>query len=119
MRMGCAGCSCVTEQQRVSSCARTDCCCCHLPLADGVGVPGRPSWSTHRQALAVVGHRPHLRASLRIALVVGSVLFAINQLDVVLHGDATTVTWLKGAVTYVVPFVVSNLGILAATRSRP
>jgi hypothetical protein len=58
----------------------------------------------------------HLRSTLTIALVVGSILFAVNQLDVVLNGDATAVTWIKIAVTYVVPFAVSNLGILTATR---
>jgi hypothetical protein len=45
------------------------------------------------------------------------VLFLINQLDVVLRGDATTVVWLKSALTYLVPFVVSNLGVLVATRA--
>jgi hypothetical protein len=46
------------------------------------------------------------------------VLFAINHLDVVLAGRASTVTWVKSGVTYVVPFVVSNLGVLTATRRR-
>lgn len=32
--------------------------------------------------------------------------------------DATTSTWVKAAITYVVPFCVSNLGILTATRSQ-
>lgn len=77
----------------------------------------RPSWSTLRQALTVVAYRPHLRASIPIALAVGTVLFAINQLDVVIGGHATAVTWVKSVVTYLVPFIVSNLGILAATRS--
>lgn len=53
-----------------------------------------------------------------IALVVGTLLFCINQLDVVIRGDATTVVWLKTALTYVVPFVVSNLGVLTGTRRR-
>ena len=66
----------------------------------------------------MVARREHLRATTRIALVVGTVLFAINQLDVVLAGDATTATWLKSALTYGVPFVVSNLGILTGTRRR-
>jgi hypothetical protein len=35
---------------------------------------------------------------------------------VVLRGDATTAVWIKSAVTYVVPFVVSNLGVLVASR---
>ncbi|MCA1680517.1 MAG: nitrate/nitrite transporter NrtS [Actinobacteria bacterium] len=48
-----------------------------------------------------------------IALVVGVVLTAINQLDVILAGDATAATWLKSALNFVVPFVVSNLGLLS------
>ena len=78
-----------------------------------------PTWSTWRGAVRVVLHRPHLRTTVRIALVVGTVLFAINQLDVVLRGDATAATWVKGLVTYAVPFVVANLGVLTASRQRP
>ena len=66
-----------------------------------------------------MAYRPHLRRTIRIALVVGSVLFAINQLDVVLRGDATAFVWFKIGLTYVVPFCVSNAGILIATRTRP
>jgi hypothetical protein len=77
------------------------------------------TWTTWREAWSLVGRRSHLRSTIRIALVVGTVLFAINQLDVVLSGDATRATWVKSAVTYLVPFVVSNLGILTATRRRP
>lgn len=78
-----------------------------------------PTWSTWREAGPVVLWRPHLRTTIRIALVVGTVLFAINHLDVVLDGRATTATWVKGAMTYVVPFVVSNLGVLTAARRDP
>ena len=78
-----------------------------------------PTWDRWREALGVIGYRPHLRKTLRIALVVGTVLFCINQLDVVLRGNATTVTWIKGAITYLVPFVVSNLGVLVASRRTP
>jgi hypothetical protein len=53
---------------------------------------------------------------LRIALIVGTILFSINQLDVVLAGRATLGVWLKGGLTYLVPFCVSNWGILVATR---
>ena len=78
-----------------------------------------PTWAGWREALGVIAYRPHLRKTLRIALVVGTVLFCINQLDVVLRGDATMVTWIKGAITYLVPFVVSNLGVLVASRRAP
>ena len=67
----------------------------------------------------MVFNRSHLRKTGAIALVVGTVLFCINQLDVVLRGDATAVVWIKSAVTYVVPFVVANLGVLVASRSDP
>jgi hypothetical protein len=80
---------------------------------------GRPellTWATWREAVGVVCYRPHLRKTAAIALVVGTVLFCINQLDVVLRGDATAVVWVKSAVTYLVPFIVSNSGVLVASR---
>jgi len=43
----------------------------------------------------VVAYRPHLRNTLVIALVVGTILFCINQLDVVLRGDANVGVWIK------------------------
>ena len=78
-----------------------------------------PTWSTWPEAVRVVLHPPHLRKTVTIALVVGSVLFCINQLDVVLRGDATTAVWIKSAVTYLVPFCVSNAGVLVASRAGP
>jgi len=65
-----------------------------------------------------VCYRPHLRKTAIIALVVGTVLFCINQLDVVVRGDATTVVWIKAAITYLVPFAVSNAGVLVASRGN-
>ena len=79
---------------------------------------GLPTWSTWREALAVVRYPPHLRRTITIALIVGTILFTINQLDVVLRGDATAVVWIKSALTYLVPFTVSNAGVLVATRRR-
>ena len=60
--------------------------------------------------------REHLRRTLITAAIVGTALFAINQLDVVLGGRATPATWVKGGVTYLVPFIVANVGVLIATR---
>lgn len=62
--------------------------------------------------------RPHLRRTIRLTCVIGTVLFVINQLDVVLAGRATTATWLKTALTYVVPFVVANYGVLVGSRGN-
>jgi hypothetical protein len=61
--------------------------------------------------------RPHLPRTAAVALVVGTVLCAIHQLDVLLAGRATGITWLKIALTYLVPFLVANYGILVASRS--
>lgn len=69
---------------------------------------GPTTWPTRGDALAIVRARPHLTQSVTTTLIVGTVLFAINQLDVVLSGHATSVTWLKVAVTYTVPFYVTN-----------
>lgn len=62
--------------------------------------------------------RPHLSRTMRIACVVGTVLFAINQLNVVLAGHATSGTWLKVALTYLTPFVVANYGVLMGSRGN-
>jgi len=63
--------------------------------------------------------RPYnLRTTVAVALLVGTVLFAINQLDVVVAGHADGGTVAKIALTYLVPFAVSNYGIAHATRHR-
>lgn len=45
------------------------------------------------------------------------ILTLINQADVILGGEATAVTWAKAAGNFVVPFIVSNLGLLAGKRA--
>ena len=75
-----------------------------------------PTWSVWREAVAVVRHPANLRSTVSVALLIGTVLFCINQLDVVLRGEATAVVWIKSAVTYVVPFAVSNAGVLIGSR---
>jgi hypothetical protein len=69
---------------------------------------------TVANALAYCRRPEHLRRTVKIALVVGVILTAINQLDVILGGAATTGTWIKCGLNFVVPFVVSNLGLLRA-----
>ena len=60
----------------------------------------------------------NLRRTVAVALLVGTVLFAINQLDTVIGGRATPVTWLKIALTYLVPFCVANYGLLVGVRGE-
>jgi hypothetical protein len=74
---------------------------------------------TLNDALRICFRREHLRRTIAIALVVGTILTLINQLDVIIRGDADALTWVKGGLNYCVPFVVSNLGLLAGKRAEP
>jgi len=86
--------------------------------ADVQSAVGPPTWSSVGDIPRVVFSRRSLIRTIGVALVVGTVLFAVNQLDVVLSGKATTGTWIKAATTYLVPFCVANYGVLTATH-RP
>ena len=66
-----------------------------------------------REAVAYCLRRTHLRRTTRIAFVVGLLLTAINQGAVILGGDASTLTWVRIAANFLIPFVVSNLGLLS------
>lgn len=56
----------------------------------------------------------NLRATVRIAVVVGVVLTAINEGDTLASGHATWGLAAKIPLNFIVPFIVSNLGLLAA-----
>jgi hypothetical protein len=71
-----------------------------------------------RDALRICLRPEHLRRTLTIAVVVGTVLTAINQADVIARGDATSTTVVKAMLNYLVPFIVSNLGLLVGTRDE-
>jgi fatty-acid desaturase len=75
-------------------------------------------WRGWRQAVRVVVWPVHLKRTAATAVLVGTVLFAINQLNVVIDGHADAGVWLKTGVTYLVPFAVSNVGILIGTHRR-
>ena len=49
-------------------------------------------------------------------MVVGTVFFTMNQLGVIVDGHATPVVWFKALLTYLTPLLVSNFGLLSATR---
>lgn len=63
-------------------------------------------------------YAPIVRRALRVALLVGTVLFFINQSDVVLRGELTLLVVAKICLTYLVPFSVSTYSALAANRLR-
>jgi hypothetical protein len=74
------------------------------------------TWRRWRDAPRVCVSARSLCRTLAVALVVGTALFAINQLDLVLSGRATGRVWLKAALTYLVLFLVANYGLLVGSR---
>jgi len=77
-----------------------------------VARPGRAV----REALAFCAQPRNLRRTVAIAIVVGIVLTLINQGSVIAGGHATAATWVRCALNFVVPFLVSNAGLLSARR---
>lgn len=77
--------------------------------------PGPVAWT--REACSICSQPANLRRTLRIALLVGVVLTLINQLDVFVQSEETALTWVKAGLNFLVPFVVSNLGVLAGTST--
>lgn len=75
-----------------------------------------PTWERLREWPSCILHRPHLRRTVTVALIVGTVYFLINQFSVVLAGHATTAVWAASGATYLVPFSVSNFGVLIGSR---
>jgi hypothetical protein len=92
----------------------------HLGTASttGHGSAGLSSGERFAAALEYCGRREHLRQTIRIAIVVGLLLNAINEFDVILNGDADWLTWVKVGLNFIVPFVVSNLGLLSSRALR-
>ncbi|HEX2063625.1 MAG TPA: nitrate/nitrite transporter NrtS [Acidimicrobiales bacterium] len=86
---------------------------------DAMLVVTAPTWATPREACALVFRRATLRRTLRIALLVGTILSLVNQGGVIAAGDAGLVTWVRVFANYIVPFCVSSAGFLSATRKPP
>jgi hypothetical protein len=55
--------------------------------------------------------------SVRAALVVGTLLTALNQGDLILRGEAPPSLWWKVPLTYLVPFLVATYGALGAREA--
>ncbi len=61
---------------------------------------------------------PLVRRSALVALVVGSLLVAINQGNVILGGDASLALAWKVPLTYAVPYCVATFGAILNARIR-
>ncbi len=63
-------------------------------------------------------HRPLLRNSILTAAVVGTILTAINQGNILLAGDFPDALWWKIPLTYSVPYMVSTWAALRISLVR-
>lgn len=81
--------------------------------------PSETTWSRPAQALGLVLRGRTVRTAAPVAAVVGTILSAVNQGDVLLGGAAGTGTWVRVAVNFLVPFCVASIGFLSACRVRP
>lgn len=76
------------------------------------------SWATWGEACALIAKGATFRTASKIALVVGTLLTAINQGAVIVGGHATAATWLRAVANYLIPYTVASLGYLAPFRRR-
>jgi hypothetical protein len=69
-------------------------------------------------ARCAVRFRPMVRRSLITAVVVGTLLVAINQGTVIIGGEFPPSLYWKIPLTYAVPFCVASWGALVNSRAR-
>ena len=75
-----------------------------------------PPWSRPGEAARLFARGVTLRPCLPVAAVVGCVLSAINEGARIAAGHAGWPTWVQVGLNFVVPFLVSSYGYLAAAR---
>lgn len=75
-----------------------------------------PTWACASEAVGVCLYRPNRRRVVAIALVVGSLLVAINQGGILASGHLGWIVWLRMALDYLIPACVSTMGVLAGSR---
>ena len=67
--------------------------------------------------LAVAARRDIVSRAIKVGAIVGTILMAINQGDVLLQGNITAETVAKILLTYCVPYCVSTYASVEAVRS--
>lgn len=75
-------------------------------------------WDRPREAVALLMRGATLRTCAPIALVVGTLLSAVNQGDVLAMGMGGGRVAVKIAFNYLVPYLTSSCGALLAVRRR-
>lgn len=83
----------------------------------GASGAGPVAWTRPGEAVVLFCTGRTARTAGPTAMVVGTLLSAVNQGQIVLAGDGDTGTWIRIAVNYVVPYVVASIGFLSARRA--
>jgi hypothetical protein len=76
----------------------------------------RLNLGTVREGVAYCAQRRNLKRTIPVALIVGVTLTLINEGSVIANGHATTATWIRCLLNFLVPFLVSNAGLLMGRR---
>ncbi len=87
-------------------------------LRTPVARPAPPAWSTWREALLLIIRGYTWRTATKVALLVGTVLSAVNQGAAMMSGHIGVAGVIRVAVNYLVPFTVASISYLAPFR-RP
>jgi hypothetical protein len=75
-----------------------------------------PPWSSPLDAVGLIARGYTFHTSVRVALVVGTILSLVNQGSVLVSGDPTAATVARVAINYLVPYLVASVGYLAPFR---
>jgi hypothetical protein len=75
------------------------------------------TWRRLPEAAVLLLRGRTARTAAPVSLVVGTVLSAVNQGNVIASGAATDQTWIRVGVNYVVPYLVASVGFLAGRRA--
>jgi hypothetical protein len=68
------------------------------------------SWSRPAEAVVLFCRGRTAPTAVPTAAIVGTLLSAVNQGQIVLAGEGDSGTWIRIAVNYVVPYTVASIG---------
>ena len=91
---------------------------CRCRLRGAFYEVGAGGAASRRCLRCTLTNRPLVVRSLLIAAIVGTLLTAINQGNIILQGDASAALAWKIPLTYSVPYCVANAGALMNSRVR-
>lgn len=84
-----------------------------------LSVSSRPEWHSPAEAVRHIVTGRTLRPAGPVALVVGTLLSAVNEGSVIINGEVSGTTIIRIIVNFTVPFLVASLGFLLACRTPP